>query len=32
MQPFDADKFDMRYEEVFKPAILAAGLDPYRVD
>jgi len=32
MQPFDRDKFDRRYEEIFKPAIIAAGLDPYRVD
>lgn len=32
MQPFDGDKFDRRYEEVFKPAIIAAGLEPYRVD
>ena len=32
IQPFDADKFDKRFEEVFSPAIQAAGLDPYRVD
>jgi hypothetical protein len=32
MQPFDGGKFDKRYEEVFKPAITAAGLEPYRVD
>lgn len=32
MQPFDGGAFDRRYEEVFKPAILKAGLDPYRVD
>ncbi len=32
MQPFDGDKFDKRYEEIFKPAITDAGLDPYRVD
>jgi hypothetical protein len=32
MQPFDADKFDKRYESVFAPAITAAGLEPYRVD
>jgi hypothetical protein len=32
IQPFDAGKFDKRYEQVFKPAIVAAGLEPYRVD
>jgi hypothetical protein len=32
MQPFDGDKFDRRYEDVFAPAIRKAGLDPYRVD
>lgn len=32
IQPFDAGKFDKRFEQVFKPAIIAAGLDPYRVD
>ena len=32
MQPFDGGKFDKRFEEIFKPAILAAGLEPYRVD
>jgi nucleoside 2-deoxyribosyltransferase len=32
MQPFDGGKFDKRFEEVFAPAIKAAGLDPYRVD
>ena len=32
IQPFDGKKFDKRYEDVFKPAILDAGLDPYRVD
>ncbi len=32
MQPFDADKFDKRYDSVFAPAIIAAGLEPYRVD
>jgi len=32
IQPFDADKFDKRFEEVYSPAIQAAGLDPYRVD
>ena len=32
IQPFDGGKFDKRFEDVFKPAILDAGLDPYRVD
>jgi hypothetical protein len=32
IQPFDTGKFDKRFEQVFKPAIIAAGLDPYRVD
>jgi hypothetical protein len=32
MQPFDGGKFDKRFEEIFKPAIVAAGLEAYRVD
>jgi hypothetical protein len=32
IQPFDADKFDKRFEEIYSPAIKAAGLEPYRVD
>jgi len=32
MQPFDGDKFDRRYVDVFEPAIRDAGLEPYRVD
>jgi hypothetical protein len=32
IQPFDAGKFDKRLEQVFKPAIEAAGLEAYRVD
>lgn len=32
IQPFDGGKFDKRYEDVYKPAIIAAGLDVYRVD
>ena len=32
IQPFDNDKFDKRYEDIFKPAIDKAELDPYRVD
>jgi hypothetical protein len=32
IQPFDGGKFDKRFDEVFKPAVTAAGLEPYRVD
>ncbi|MDR5728447.1 MAG: hypothetical protein RB191_13550 [Terriglobia bacterium] len=32
IQPFDSGKFDKRFEQIYKPAILAAGLEPYRVD
>ncbi len=32
IQPFDGDKFDRRYTEVFAPAIKAADFEPYRVD
>lgn len=32
IQPFDKDKFDQRFTDVFEPAIIAAGLEPYRVD
>ena len=32
IQPFDQGPFDKRYNDVFKPAIREAGLDPYRVD
>jgi len=32
MQPFDGGTYDKRYESVFKPAIVAANLEPYRVD
>ena len=32
IQPFDKGKFDKRYVDVFKPAIDAADLSPYRVD
>jgi hypothetical protein len=31
-QPFDGGEFDKRYNQVYKAAIEAAGLDPYRVD
>lgn len=32
IQPFDRDKFDKRYADIFEPAIRATGLEPYRVD
>jgi hypothetical protein len=32
IQPFDGSKFDKRFEDVYTPAIKAAGLEPYRVD
>lgn len=32
IQPFDQGPFDKRYEDTFRPAIIAAGLEPYRVD
>jgi len=32
IQPFDGGAFDKRYEDVFIPAIKAAGMEPYRVD
>jgi hypothetical protein len=32
IQPFDDGVFDRRYREVFKPAILDADVEPYRVD
>jgi hypothetical protein len=32
IQPFDASKFDKRFEDIYKPAIEAAGLEAYRVD
>lgn len=32
IQPFDGEKFDKRYRDVFEPAISGAGLKPYRVD
>jgi len=31
-QPFDGGEFDKRYAQVYEPAIVAAGLEPYRVD
>ncbi|RYE28956.1 MAG: hypothetical protein EOP42_15540 [Sphingobacteriaceae bacterium] len=32
IQPFDNDKFDRRYNDIFKPAIEKADLEPYRID
>lgn len=32
IQPFDNDKFEKRFEDVFKPAIQNTGLEPYRID
>jgi hypothetical protein len=32
IQPFDSGKYDKRFEDVYSPAIVAAGLEPYRVD
>lgn len=32
IQPFDGGKFDKRFDDVFAPAVEAAGLEPYRVD
>jgi nucleoside 2-deoxyribosyltransferase len=32
IQPFDSDKYDKRFDDVFAPAIQDAGVDPYRVD
>jgi len=32
IQPFDKDVYDKRFDDVFKPAIEAAGLEAYRVD
>lgn len=32
IQPFDGDKYDQLFNETYKPAIVAAGFQPYRVD
>ena len=32
IQPFDNGKYDKRFEDVYKPAIEAAGAEAYRVD
>lgn len=31
-QPFDGQKYDKRYTDVYEPAIIKAGFEPYRVD
>jgi hypothetical protein len=32
IQPFDKDKFDKRFVDIFEPAILKADLEAYRID
>lgn len=32
IQPFDTGRFDKRFNDTFRPAIVEAGLNPYRVD
>jgi hypothetical protein len=32
IQPFDGNVYDARYRDTFKPAIIEAGFEPYRVD
>lgn len=32
IQPFDNDKFDKRFVDIFEPAITKAGFDAYRID
>ncbi len=32
IQPFDSAKFDKRFNDIYRPAIEAAGLEAYRVD
>jgi hypothetical protein len=32
VQPFDSDKYDQRFDEIYSVAITDAGLEPYRVD
>ena len=32
IQPFDSGKYDKRFNDIYKPSIIAAGLEPYRVD
>ena len=32
IQPFDNDKFDKRFVDIFEPAISKADFQPYRID
>ena len=32
IQPFDNDKFDKRFVDIFEPAIIKAGFEAYRID
>ncbi len=32
MQPFDKGKFDKRFDDVIKPSVAKANIEPYRVD
>ena len=32
IQPFDAGKFDKRFDDIYEPALQEANLEPYRVD
>ena len=32
IQPFDNDKYDKRFVDIFKPAIEKSGLEAYRID
>ena len=32
IQPFDKGTFDKRYVDIFQPAIMIAGYEPYRID
>ncbi|MFD2933897.1 3'-5' exonuclease family protein [Spirosoma flavum] len=32
IQPFDNDKFDKKFADIFEPAIIKAGFDAYRID
>lgn len=32
IQPFDNDKFDKRFVDIFEPAIIRAGFEAYRID
>jgi len=32
IQPFDNDKFDKRFVDIFKPAIEKSGFEAYRIE